>query len=208
MRNISRRSGRGVTLIELLVVIAIIGLLTSLLIPVVFSSIRKGRETRARHLIDQVSQALQGYRTEYKQWPPCLEDLPKNADGDYVLRVNPEERNPHPVWKTLFITLVARAENPAEEEILESNNRRHLRFLEVEPHMTNRPDAPLEATTFVDPWNQQLNLVHDGDGNEIITGLPDKKSGKPTTFKTYGELGIWSWGYKPKKVKHSLSSWK
>ena len=199
---------RGLTLIELLAVIAIIALLAAVLTPVLVKSLRKGKQTQALHLVDQVGQALQAYRTEYKQWPPLLLKLPKNKDGDYVLRVPPAETKGHPAWTQLLITLLARGETPEEETILEEQNSRRLRFLDIEPHMTNRPDDPLKATSFVDPWGHQLNLVFDGNGDEIISGLPDKKTGDPDGFKTYGEIGIWSWGHEPKKVKHSLTSWK
>ncbi|MFT5496534.1 MAG: prepilin-type N-terminal cleavage/methylation domain-containing protein [Kiritimatiellia bacterium] len=199
---------RGFTLIELLVVIAIIALLATLLTPVLLKSIRKGKQAKALHLVDQVSQALQSYRTEYKQWPPLFSKLPKNREGDYFLSVPATETTGHPAWNELLVTLLARAETDEEKVILEANNIRRLRFLDVEPHMTNRPDDPLKATSLVDPWNQQLNLVFDGNGDEIISGLPDKKSGDPTGFKTYGEIGIWSWGHAPKKVKNCLTSWK
>lgn len=63
---------RGFTLVELLVVIAIIGVLVSILIPVVGKVRRSSQEAATRALIGQIDAACQAYYSDFNSYPGPL----------------------------------------------------------------------------------------------------------------------------------------
>lgn len=71
---------RGFTLIELLVVIAIIGVLASMLLPVVSKAKLKGQIVKARTEISDLVGAIKSYESTYGRWP-ASKDV-REAVGD------------------------------------------------------------------------------------------------------------------------------
>lgn len=84
------------TLLELLVVIAIVALLAAILLPVSLRAVEDARVARAMTELRSVEAALEAYRADHKQYPPCTVScdtsdaeeelqLPRElADGGYL----------------------------------------------------------------------------------------------------------------------------
>lgn len=72
----SNRTRPGFTMVELLIVVVIIGILISLLLPVIGNIREKARKTASRALIDGLSAALERYHIDFDEYPPStLPDL-------------------------------------------------------------------------------------------------------------------------------------
>lgn len=65
---------KGFTLIEVLVVIVIIGILAALLIPAITGAVAKAKQTAIAMEIEQLSQALELYNSQYGDYPPDFSD--------------------------------------------------------------------------------------------------------------------------------------
>ena len=72
---------RGFTMIELLMVIVIIGILVSLLLPVVGYAVRAGRVAQVHSEIQAIGQALADFKSQYGIYPPSR--ILVCEDGDY-----------------------------------------------------------------------------------------------------------------------------
>jgi prepilin-type N-terminal cleavage/methylation domain-containing protein len=66
----TRRAGRGFTLVELMVVISIIGLLVTLLVPVVSSARLIASKTATTKTIKDLSMGLENYKGDFGEYPP------------------------------------------------------------------------------------------------------------------------------------------
>jgi prepilin-type N-terminal cleavage/methylation domain-containing protein len=65
-----RKAGRGFTLVELMVVISIIGLLVTLLVPVVSSARLIASKTATTKTIKDLSMGLENYKGDFGEYPP------------------------------------------------------------------------------------------------------------------------------------------
>ena len=70
IRREPRRRRFGFTLIELLVVIVIIGILISLLLPVIIAAVRKANEARVSAEIQTIATGLAKFKDTYGEFPP------------------------------------------------------------------------------------------------------------------------------------------
>ncbi len=86
-RRSSQQRRAAFTLIELLMVLAIIGILISILVPVIASAFRKGQEAAEFTEITNLAGALQKFKDRYGVYPPSQIIL--REDGDYYVGGNP-----------------------------------------------------------------------------------------------------------------------
>lgn len=86
----------GFTLVELLVVILIVGLLASILTPVVMRSLATARNAGVKAEIDMLHMALMNYKSEYGSLPPCFDNQLDNASpaGMHLRRLFPRVQPP------------------------------------------------------------------------------------------------------------------
>lgn len=62
----------GFTLVEMLIVIAIIGALIAITVPQIWKAVKNARQAKVQVEIDQLSEALQGYKEKHLQYGPCM----------------------------------------------------------------------------------------------------------------------------------------
>lgn len=74
------------TLLELLVVIAIVALLSAILVPVSLRAVEDARVARAMTELRSVEAALEAYRADHKQYPPCSISC-QSSDADEELQL-------------------------------------------------------------------------------------------------------------------------
>jgi general secretion pathway protein G len=98
-----RRRRRGLTLIELVVVMVVLGLLASLVFPVVFGRVVDARMTTADTQLKALGTALETYRLDTGGYPsteqglaalrdrPTLGTAPANWRGPYVREAIPQD---------------------------------------------------------------------------------------------------------------------
>lgn len=80
---------QGFTLMEILIVIAMLGILATIIFGSYLSSLKKGRDSRRKQDLEQVSRALELYYSEQGRYPEESEvifgqklDNPNSDDGD------------------------------------------------------------------------------------------------------------------------------
>jgi prepilin-type N-terminal cleavage/methylation domain-containing protein len=179
----AHRSLRGFTLIELLVVITIIGILAGLAFPALNGAMNAAKKAEAATMVNQLRTGLTSYQTEYGTWPASV-TTEALMDAD-----------------ELYETLIG-LDSPV------GNNPRRIVFMEFNAKSLRAaagdkspPVDPSSATLFVDPWNNQYQMIIDVDYDNRITGLP---AGATINAAT----AIWSTGKDTAKTSDDVVSWK
>ena len=105
-----KRKASGFTLIELLVCIAIIGMLASLMIPFVGSSMERGRTAKCKGHLRAMSNAVHAYVAEHDGvFPLALETTDQGSRGwDFIISRGPSGRevNPGLIWESYGVNSV------------------------------------------------------------------------------------------------------
>ena len=150
---------RGFTLIEMLVVIAIIGILASLLLPVMGKVKKNAKIMSAQQDVLAVKAAIQQYMNEYSKLP--IPDNEQGSQDDY-----------YDGDKSKGIIAVLRA----RDEVL---NPKNIPFLESEGG---------DAGEYLDPWDVQLAIKLDNDYNGKIeyNSLQNEVHSGPALVISYG----------------------
>ena len=79
-----RKASRGFTLVELLVVIAIIGILASLLTPVLMKARQEGFKTDSKNNLRNIVNAAQMYADERRFYPWSRAIVPGGQQPDFI----------------------------------------------------------------------------------------------------------------------------
>ena len=72
MKNLKRKSQRGITLIEMLVVVTIIALFAALVGPKLFSNVDKAKRTQVHAQINSFMTALGSYKLDTGNFPTTV----------------------------------------------------------------------------------------------------------------------------------------
>jgi len=84
MKNKKRNHAVGFTLVEMLVVIAIIGVLASILLPVIARAKTKAKVAATKVQMADIEQAITTYKIDYSRFP-VPKDYPRNEFGDVTV---------------------------------------------------------------------------------------------------------------------------
>lgn len=93
MRLTRRRTNPGVTLIEMAIVVAVIGLIATIIVPLLVRSIRQEKLSEGRRLVRSVRDEIVGYAIIHKRLPASLADVGHSKDawlGDILYRPAPD----------------------------------------------------------------------------------------------------------------------
>ncbi len=80
MTTVKRRRRAGFTLVELLVVIAIIGILAAILIPTLYRTVIKARQTKIATELNQLKLAVEAYKQKFSDYPPDFGNITQASD--------------------------------------------------------------------------------------------------------------------------------
>lgn len=161
-----RRS--GFTLIELLVVITIIGLLAGLSFPAIQGALNAAKKAEASAMVSQLKIALTSYQTEYGVWPSALQGTSdQEIDGGdiYDILIGNDNSN---------------NDNPRRIVFMEFNSK------SLRDASGNRVEDPSDATTFVDPWEEEYKIKVDSDYSNRVEGVEGSDIN--------GSIAVWSTG--------------
>jgi prepilin-type N-terminal cleavage/methylation domain-containing protein len=205
----SVRTPFGFTLIELLVVIAIIGILASILLPVITRIVKRSKITKAKTEMQMLTTGINNFTGNYTRFPISKASEQSAADANSDLTFGPASIGAAAPNSELVIIL---------EDLDQAPNAGHARNPRRMPFSLGRRVTEAEAgvsTTdwiFRDPWKNPyvvtLDLNNDGkcrdafyasnqvaqlSGNTGFDGLinPD---GTPDNFLYSGPVMVWSLG--------------
>jgi len=78
----ARRETRGFTLVELMIVVAIIGLLITLLVPVVTKATAIILRVQTERVLKDIALGLEAFRNDFQCYPPSYEERDANDNGN------------------------------------------------------------------------------------------------------------------------------
>lgn len=142
----------GFTLIELLVVIAIIALLAGLLFPAISSAMLTAKKAKAKTVCQNIETAILAYKNAYNGKLPVVQGA---YSADNTVGTSNEQFS-----KDVLKVLMAINSSPNDGHKL---NHKRIVFLET--------DEPTDDGTYLDPWDQQYQVILDLGGNKRITYL-------------------------------------
>ena len=150
----------GFTLVEILVVIAIIGLLASLLVPVVGAAMGKVKKTTSKSMFTSWVTAIENYKQTYNYYPILVKGQSVGDDQEYNLGDGTTSLN--------FVKALS-GRDPATGEVLskedlKSFNRKGTSFYEFSQE--DFEDGNTSNGQLVDGFgNPNIHIVMDTDGN-------------------------------------------
>lgn len=209
---------RNFTLVEILTVIAIIAILMGLLLPVMSTAQRKGKENKARAAIQSIKFAIEQYENDYGI-------LPKfgTVSGDMVFNEtiaksqdkNGTSTNADGKKYDQFMELLTLA-NKDDGTAVSNENTKKIRYLEAPANKVK--DANKNEGYFIlDPWGRRYGIVIDNNYDGMIGngGSADDRTfdeGVKTGQKLRAKVAVFSYGALKENAAddstYHITSWK
>lgn len=180
---------RGFTLIELLTVLAVIGILASILVPVISSVRTAEKRHRSELLFNNIAAALENYKMVYGRYPIFTNKMDVyNAQPDIYGNIM-FHLNGNPGSPDGFLRHVLAADFPVSDTTYAPFNPKRQHFLELEDSMlayaTNDAahNNPLVADAF---GNTDIGVVINVTGNNSVA---TSSVAQPVTCSDTGTSG-------------------
>jgi len=94
-----KHNSSGFTIMELLVVLFLVTLLSSIVLPVINTSIQRAKESTLKENLFQIRKALDDFYTDNGQYPEELHDL---VDRKYIRKIPEDSITESDDWKLLY----------------------------------------------------------------------------------------------------------
>lgn len=209
---------RNFTLVEILTVIAIIAILMGLLLPVMSTAQRKGKENKARAAIQSIKFAIEQYENDYGI-------LPKfgTVAGDMVFNETIAKSQDKSAASTnadsktydQFMELLTLA-NKDDGTAVSNENTKKIRYLEAPANKVKDVNKN-EGYFILDPWGRRYGIVIDnnydgmiGNGGSASDRTFDE--GVKTGQKLRAKVAVFSYGALKENAAddstYHITSWK
>jgi prepilin-type N-terminal cleavage/methylation domain-containing protein len=181
---------KGFTLVEMLTVVAIIGILVSILLPVLAGAKEKAKVAKARADMAGLELAIKQYETEYHRFPstPTIEAASAPALPDFTF-AGTNSWNPHAnkVWNSVVMEILLNLDAGANAGHL--RNPRKLILLHAKQQAGDLPGLSTTDHVFRDPWGTPYIITIDLNGDEKCI---DAAYGNPAMHTgTSGDAGYY-----------------
>lgn len=184
------RRPRGFTLIELLTVVAVIGILASILIPVVGGARKTANKGKSKAQFSGYAQALIAFQTEYGYFPDIGS---MGSSGNSTATDLGDGSN-----STNFIKALSgrdpNSTNGARDTSHNPRAKAFYSFAESEFYLPPGSDTP-SSTQLADAFNNRhikILVDSDGSGKLDLTSTVASRSGLGTNTSYRGKVAIWT----------------
>ncbi len=213
---------RNFTLVEILTVIAIIAILMGLLLPVMSTAQRKGKENKARAAIQSIKFAIEQYENDYGILPKFGTAAGDMVFNDTMAKSQATAGNGTNSTKTYdeFMEVLTLAKASDGASVTTSENTKKIRYLEA-PANKVKDISNTEGYFILDPWGRRYGIVIDnnydgmlGNDDKIIDGVSTKVFNEGTSNQkaVRAKVAVFSYGaLKENAVDDStyhITSWK
>lgn len=214
---------RNFTLVEILTVIAIIAILMGLLLPVMSTAQRKGKENKARAAIQSIKFAIEQYENDYGILPVIGTPKIGTDPGDSVINpsISDSENNTFKITgesdsaydRLMEILTLAKA---SDGTAYTGANSKKIRYIEA-PANKVKDVKKNEGYFILDPWGRRYGIVIDnnydgmiGNGGSASDRTFDE--GVKTGQKLRAKVAVFSYGALKENAAddstYHITSWK
>lgn len=213
---------RNFTLVEILTVIAIIAILMGLLLPVMSTAQRKGKENKARAAIQSIKFAIEQYENDYGLLPKIgtstsddnvfnttMSNSESSGDYDKLMEILTFTKIMHPTASNNGQALIT----SGTDNYFEANLKK-IRYLEA-PANKVKDISNTEGYFILDPWGRRYGIVIDNNYDGMLGNDGDPKTfneGESNPKTVRAKVAVFSYGAQKKgavddKTYH-ITSWK